>query len=485
MENYFERIETNNETPVKEKNSNMKEFFWHKKEALEENSEITEKLTNLGIKEVHLEGVLEDWKYKITDSVSDMCEKYPEMVGKIGSIRAKELPEGVYACAGPTMNLKNGYLTEIQLDSKKFSKHNLEWNVVGMEKENMFGERWLAGEGVDGLIKHEVGHLMHLNMLANEEGLQMGEYDPDKYKRVYDRFEHNSIVTTLGYDSIKELGISPNDIGKELSAYGKKNFGELFAESISEYESVKKPRRLAQKVHEKYEDYISKQDGSKPDVSREIRSMVEESVSESVIPASKGRWENEERKGDSAFILDDDAEIKYQNKSMNEQVVITGAELKQSMLERYGTDRVFYKGNEPDFSVFEDLRLGHVELDDFSIQRDGQSGTFSKAEKIVSQREGMAISEVKQYMRDNNLTWHECGDCKTVRAIPTVINSAFKHTGGISIERSKVAVGETVYEKYGKIALQHDQIGGRVSNIEIEKSLDASRQQYVNKKKEI
>ena len=485
MENKFENIDNGMEKEYTEEKESMKEFIWNRKEKNYENVEINNRLRNIGVSEAHMEDVLEDWQEKITSSVENMCEKYPELVGKIGAIRSKKLPEGVYACAGPTMNPQKGFSTEIQVDSNKFSKHNLEWNVVGMERENMFGERWLAGKGVDGLIKHEIGHIIHLNMIAKEENLEMGEYDTNKYEKVYDRFDHNAIVTTMCYDTIKELGISPNDVGKELSTYGKVNFGEFFAEAISEHETTKNPRRISQRIYEKYEEYMKNANESSVDTSKEIRSMVEKSVTDSIIPVNKGRWEDEKKKGNSAFILDDNSEITYRNKSENEQTVISGKDLKEMMQERYGTDRVNYTGNEPDFSLFEDSKLGHVELSDFSISRDGQEGTFSQAEKIISQKENMTVGEVKQYMRDNNLTWHECGDCKTVRAIPTVINSAFKHTGGISIEKSKVAVANTISEKYGKVELQHEHIGGHVKKQELEDSLNEAKRQYLENKREL
>ena len=88
-------------------------------------------------------------------------------------------------------------------------------------------------------------------------------------------------------------------------------------------------------------------------------------------------------------------------------------------------------------------------------------------------------------MKNNNLTWHECGDCKTVRAVPTVINSAFKHTGGISIERSKVAIAQTISGKYGDINLHHEGIQGKVKNEEVEKSLNIARKQYNETKKSL
>jgi hypothetical protein len=71
------------------------------------------------------------------------------------------------------------------------------------------------------------------------------------------KFYRNAIAVTLCNDSLKELGISPRDIGKELSTYGASDFGEFFAEAISECETSKKPRPLARKVYEKYNEYLN------------------------------------------------------------------------------------------------------------------------------------------------------------------------------------------------------------------------------------
>lgn len=44
-------------------------------------------------------------------------------------------------------------------------------------------------------------------------------------------------------------------------------------------------------------------------------------------------------------------------------------------------------------------------------------------------------SDVKKYMKDNKLTWHELNNLTTVQMVPTKINSKFGHLGGISEAR--------------------------------------------------
>lgn len=185
-----------------------------------------------------------------------------------------------------------------------------------------------------------------------------------------------------------------------------------------------------------------------------------------------------EHPGNSAFELDDDAVITYRNKSEQQYASISGAELKEWMKEKYGRTSVNYEGNEPDFAPFEDQILGHAELENFSIHREQKEGTFSQAKEAVSRRTGMSTAEIDQYMRENNLTWHECGDCKTVRAVPTVINTAFKHTGGISIEKSKVAIAEEIHSDYGQVKLQRDSLEGRFAMSALEENMQMKRKEY-------
>lgn len=490
MERTYESIE--NEYEMNENSEmaseSLKEFFWQKQEKTETNLEIAERLKKLGVGDVNLEGVKEDWQRKIASSIEEMCENYPELKGNIGKICTKSLPKGVYACSGPTMYPETGYRTELQFDQNKFSKSNLEWQIVDMERENMFGERWLAGRGLDGVVKHELGHLLHVQMIAEAEGLAPGEYDEEKFKNVRNKFEHNAIAVSLCHDAAKELNVSAKDYGRELSAYGKTNFGEYFAEAISECESQRKPRRMAVKIKQKYEEYVKEHYGDKkddPDITKEMRSIAEHMVTDSVIPKAHGEWADAEHPGNSAFELDDTAAITYRNKAKQRYESISGAELKEWMKENYGVTSVDYEGNEPNFTPFEDPVLGHAELEDFSIHRDQKEGTFFQARKIVSERTGMSTAEIDQYMRENNLTWHECGDCKTVRAVPTVINTAFKHTGGISIERSKVAIAEGIQSDYGHVQLQRESLEGTFSRDDLEENVQVKRKEYREIKSEL
>ena len=258
MDRFFgELIESTESVDVKTEQGEVrdKNFFWNESK-IETMPEIEERLNELGIENVDLRGTKEIWQKKIVASVESMFESHPELQGCLGCIRTAKLDDGVYACTGPRMT-ENGISSEIQLNEKIFSKSDLELKIVDMQIENFRGETWFAGKGLDGVLKHEMAHIMHLKMIADKEEISFGDTDKEKYELLSQGYYRNSVVAKLCNDSLKELDISPKDVARELSVYGASDFGEFFAEAISESETSKKPRRLAMRVNEKYNEYLN------------------------------------------------------------------------------------------------------------------------------------------------------------------------------------------------------------------------------------
>lgn len=258
MDRFFgELIESTESVDVKTEQGEVrdKNFFWNESK-IETMPEIEERLNELGIENVDLRGTKEIWQKKIAASVESMFESHPELQGCLGCIRTAKLDDGVYACTDPRMT-ENGISSEIQLNEKLFSKSDLELKIVDMQIENFRGETWFAGKGLDGVLKHEMAHIMHLKMIADKEEISFGDTDKEKYELLSQGYYRNSVVAKLCNDSLKELDISPKDVARELSVYGASDFGEFFAEAISESETSKKPRRLAMRVNEKYNEYLN------------------------------------------------------------------------------------------------------------------------------------------------------------------------------------------------------------------------------------
>lgn len=234
-------------------------FGFGRHELQETNENVKERLEQCGVQNIELDGVLEKYQEMVARNVEEMCESYPELQGYIGNIRAEELREGVFACAGPCMD-KNGYCAEILINKEAFSKDGLERRIAKLETPNWKGETWLAGRGEDAILKHEMAHILHLRLLAEEEGLAIGSHDSRAFDEVVDRYNKNSIVTSMCYETMKEQEVHPKDWARHISIYGAHDMGECFAEAISEYETREHPREFATEVYNKYQRRIHEND---------------------------------------------------------------------------------------------------------------------------------------------------------------------------------------------------------------------------------
>ncbi len=143
--------------------------------------------------------------------------------------------------------------------------------------------------------------------------------------------------------------------------------------------------------------------------------------------------------------------VEFKDKALRGESMCTlkpppDAELK-SILDGAGIDGIEYKNAVPDFSPVSKLELDGI---DMTSGRTGGNGTYSQANNKFAQmlnesqdlandfgikpKNGTTFtgSDVKKYMKDNKLTWHELNDLTTVQMVPTKINSKFGHLGGIS-----------------------------------------------------
>ena len=175
------------------------------------------------------------------------------------------------------------------------------------------------------------------------------------------------------------------------------------------------------------------------------------------------------------------------------------------MLEKYGTDIVNYSHREPDFEPFEQVfssdsvnefmekkyggtkrnivnsSAGNVFLEHMDTER---NSTFEKANQEIATRLGISKTDVAEYMKENNLTWHECGDRHTIRAVPSEINQVFGHTGGIGLQQDLQALSESTRRTVGdRISLQREAISGKTEGLE--SAINSKHKQNREIKKEL
>ena len=262
---------------------------------------------------------------------------------------------------------------------------------------------------------------------------------------------------------------------------------EDIPEELEEEEEIPKELEEEEELPEKLEKEEESEELEMEDIMRDV---LQQNVTKQKLPSARRvEWLEEGTPGESNCRIRGDSELKIHDKASNSDITYTGREFSEHMKEKYGTDIVNYSHREPDFTPFEQeftnesvsefmqqkygsewgnlegTAEGHVHLEHMDTRRNG--GTFSQASDIVAERLGISREDVDDYMKTNNLTWHECGDRHTVRAIPSEINQAFGHTGGIGLQQDIEALAESINRVTGdKIALERGTLTGKIENLD-------------------
>ena len=145
-----------------------------------------------------------------------------------------------------------------------------------------------------------------------------------------------------------------------------------------------------------------------------------------MIPRNGGEWSGEP--GNSTWVPDREVSPSDRNYSNTEGK--TWGEI----LDEYEIDGIPFNDGEPDFS---EISKGTVEIDEFSDVRYGAGGNFDQADEKLAQQRGCTKEEVRQWRAENNYTWHERSDCKTMDKVPREVHGNVAHSGGISKMRNQ------------------------------------------------
>ena len=170
-----------------------------------------------------------------------------------------------------------------------------------------------------------------------------------------------------------------------------------------------------------YENKVRDEKKSADMCSKLVETPEPEMVEKHRCPRNNGNWEGME--GDSKFVPDDNVIPKDRNYSNPDGR--TWGEIK----EKYGIDGVTFKDGYPDFS---DVSKGNVEIDNFTTERYGAGGNFEQADQKLAAQRGCSVEEVRQWRIDNNYTWHEMQNCKTMQKVSREVHGNIPHDGGIS-----------------------------------------------------
>ncbi|NQM31102.1 hypothetical protein HO415_10720 [Streptococcus suis] len=129
-------------------------------------------------------------------------------------------------------------------------------------------------------------------------------------------------------------------------------------------------------------------------------------------PKNGGTWTG--TRGESKFISSDD--------NVN------------GILLKYNQDGITYKNAVPDFSSVAEHQ---VEIPNMTTNR---AKNFGAADSQLAPDLGGTKADIRNYRKDNGLTWHELNDMTTMQLVPTDVNAKFGHLGGVSEVRQGMMV---------------------------------------------
>lgn len=195
----------------------------------------------------------------------------------------------------------------------------------------------------------------------------------------------------------------------------------IFSEgtSISDSEIYK----LAQKLDNLDKD-ISKLDKA---IAKEV--TVSSGEIKTRTPENHGEWDGE--RGNSTWHPDRDYVPPEKSRNPEDRPYSNPDNLSWGeILDKYGLDGIEFKDG---FPVFDEISRGTVEIEDFETGgSDAKDRNFKRADIAMAEQRGCTPQEVKEWRDNNNYTWHECEDKRTMQKVPNEVHANVPHDGGRS-----------------------------------------------------
>ena len=221
-----------------------------------EGSEDTEyaELRRLGVEKIDLDECREEYRPQVIEAVRSMLEQNPELVGQVKEIRCWKMPNsGTFASYGPS-GMDEPFGGVLNLNASRFSSSELP-----QELETAGKNGWFVPESdVRSIVTHEMGHAVHLELCAANNGIEHGQIpDPDAYRRMVWEYKNNRHADTIVEAACKSYGIEFDSeaFADNLSAYGGENCGEAVAEAEAEAQNSPYPRPMALRIHNALQIY--------------------------------------------------------------------------------------------------------------------------------------------------------------------------------------------------------------------------------------
>ncbi|KHD37946.1 hypothetical protein NL50_00085 [Clostridium acetobutylicum] len=118
------------------------------------------------------------------------------------------------------------------------------------------------------------------------------------------------------------------------------------------------------------------------------------------------------------------------------------------ILDGAGIDGIEYRNGVPDFTPVSkaNIEIEHMVGGKLKMGTKAREINFVQADKKLAEqlnnspelarKFGMepgeiSVKDIRNFRKKNKYTWHELNDCKTIQLVPSKINNAFGHVGGV------------------------------------------------------
>lgn len=233
----------------KSKNKNIntnvgKDDIINNKKSFKEATNIKEaerySINSLEFNKVSFSGIDLSVVNRINKTLTKTYDEYPMLKGFIQEI--KTCKSGAPASA--QISYKNGNLNTV-LKLSRDDLNNLN-DIDDMIKRCVKAKWWTPKDSIDGIVKHELGHMIEYASTLKMYGVDFDSNNSNLIRKVFNAISNGELSVEIKQEALMNLDIkdTKKTIVDNLSEYGTKNTKEFLAEAISE----KEPRKLAQEV---------------------------------------------------------------------------------------------------------------------------------------------------------------------------------------------------------------------------------------------
>lgn len=201
-------------------------------------------LTNLNLKNVSYEGISLDVANYVNKSMGEIYNEYPILKGFVQDIKTDRKMKSVASAA---LSFEDGQInTKLNLSNKDLSDLKSIDDMINRCVEDKW---WTPKEGVKGIIKHEMGHMIEYALTMKKYGFidtDLIIIDTSMVNEAFKAINNGEISKDIKLKALSNLKIlnTKQNIIDNLSEYGYSNTREFLAEAVSE----NNPRPLAQQT---------------------------------------------------------------------------------------------------------------------------------------------------------------------------------------------------------------------------------------------